>query len=201
MTTKTVFSFDPLTRHYIGPLTLDESDRCQVAGDWHVPGNCLEVAPPDAPQGTFVVENAGAWELRQYRGSDVVDPVAPVTVPLIVPTVREQVIALTARVQAELDAQAVTYRFDNLADAISYADDQTVPLYFAQGQAFRALRGKVWPMVEAWMDEVLAGTKPVPEWAELQAAMPLIDAAQIDAIVAATEPETAPATKPRKAKK
>lgn len=63
---KTVYAFDALTRRYTGPVHLDNSDRCQITGEWHVPGNCLDVEPPAfVADGQALFESAGQWERRE----------------------------------------------------------------------------------------------------------------------------------------
>lgn len=65
-TTKTVYAFDALTRRYTGQVQLDDSDRCQITGEWHIPGNCLEVEPPAfVADGQALFERSGQWERRE----------------------------------------------------------------------------------------------------------------------------------------
>lgn len=63
---KTVYAFDALTRRYTGQVELDDSDRCQITGEWHIPGNCLEAEPPAfVADGQALFESAGQWERRE----------------------------------------------------------------------------------------------------------------------------------------
>jgi hypothetical protein len=50
----------------------------------------------------------------------------------------------TRMVQAHLDAQARAMGYDDIATAITYADEPAVPQYQAEGQALRAWRSKCW---------------------------------------------------------
>lgn len=74
---KTVYAFDPQTRQYAGPVHLDDSDRCQITGQWHTPGNCLEVEPPAfVADGQALFESGGQWERRELpetRKSEAAD--------------------------------------------------------------------------------------------------------------------------------
>lgn len=59
---KTVYAFDALSHRYAGPVHLDDSDRCQITGEWHIPGNCLEVEPPAfVADGQALFESDGRW--------------------------------------------------------------------------------------------------------------------------------------------
>ncbi|MGO4302270.1 hypothetical protein [Cupriavidus sp. RAF12] len=65
-------------------------------------------------------------------------------------------------IQAYMDAKAREYHYDSLSAVVSYADEPAVPKFQREGRAFRAWRSLVWEKAYAYLDEVNAGTKPIP---------------------------------------
>jgi hypothetical protein len=53
-------------------------------------------------------------------------------------------LAMVIEVQRILDAQARDWGYDNMASAVSYAEEPAVPRYQAEGRALRAWRSAVW---------------------------------------------------------
>jgi len=47
---------------YIAAITLDDSDKCPITGNYLIPGGCIETAPPDAKDDCDRVWNGTAWE-------------------------------------------------------------------------------------------------------------------------------------------
>lgn len=86
----------------------------------------------------------------------------PIT-PYIAPNVTmEQIIAeVTTATQTRLDAWARTNNYDGILSACTYATS-TVAKFAKEGQAAVDLRDATWSMLYAFMDEVQAGTKPMP---------------------------------------
>jgi len=76
MKIKIVHQFDPETRLYLGPFTLDDTDLSPLEEDVHlIPGDCLEQSPPAAPDGFRVVAEGNTWALVAIP--PVVPPPAP----------------------------------------------------------------------------------------------------------------------------
>lgn len=78
--------------------------------------------------------------------------------------------ALLRAVQRHIDAQARALGYDDVAAAVSYADEPAVARYQAEGQALRAWRSKVWEAALA-----AQGSVKTPE--DLLATLPIFDAA------------------------
>lgn len=113
MSTKTVYTFHPVTLAYAGPLDLsaDRGDMDPMEpGRWLVPGGCLEIAPPEVPAGQYAAAEAGAWVLRDIP----LEPEAPQPEPL---TAEQRIAALLRHVDAHLNAGAAIRRYDSIVTA------------------------------------------------------------------------------------
>ena len=64
METKTVYSYDN-DGNYLSAVILDKTDRSPISGRWQIPGNCTEVAPPEAGEGKKAVWDGGRWVLEE----------------------------------------------------------------------------------------------------------------------------------------
>jgi hypothetical protein len=79
---------------------------------------------------------------------------------------------LTAFVQNYLDAKAQERGYDNIFTAVTYAEEESVPQFQAEGRAFRQWRSQVWARCYQLMVEVQASMRPVPTEEELIAELP-----------------------------
>ncbi|QDJ52796.1 hypothetical protein [Bordetella hinzii] len=77
-----------------------------------------------------------------------------------------------ALVQKHMDDAARARRYDNIAAAITYADEASVPRFQAEGRAFRAWRSLVWDTCYRILDQVKAGEREIPTDDELLAELP-----------------------------
>lgn len=80
--------------------------------------------------------------------------------------------AMLASVQRHVDHVAQGLGYDNIATAVTYADEPAVPLFEAQGKALRAWRSHVWASCMATLKAVAAGSVVVPSAADLIASLP-----------------------------
>lgn len=92
--------------------------------------------------------------VKQENGSFA--PAVPPT-----PTPEQIIASLTAQIQKRLDDFAKTRNYDGILSACTYATS-TVPKFAAEGQYCVQARDATWAAGYALMDEVLAGTRPVP---------------------------------------
>lgn len=164
MNTKTVHAYDAASRLYMGPVVLDESDLSPLEpGVFLIPGNCLEAQPPAPEPGKVIAELRGAWVLLEA-------PAAPEPAPEAAPVVEhtppaassetppvEQPLTLEQQVQRHMELTAKAWGYDSLMGGISYADEESVPLYAAQGRALRAWRSKVWEAFYGLQAKLAAG--------------------------------------------
>ncbi|QDJ35821.1 hypothetical protein CBR67_03675 [Bordetella hinzii] len=77
-----------------------------------------------------------------------------------------------ALVQKYMDDAARALRYDSIANAITYADEPSVPKFQAEGRAFRAWRSLVWDTCYRILDQVKAGEREIPTDDELLAELP-----------------------------
>lgn len=89
------------------------------------------------------------------------------------PTADQIIAALTAAVQAHLDATARTRNYDGILSLCSYAAS-TSPKFGPEGLAGVAWRDAVWEACYAILADVQAGSRAVPTANELLAALPVM---------------------------
>ena len=65
-------------------------------------------------------------------------------------------------IQNTLDTAAIAARYENIASAVSYAEEPAVPKFQNEGIAFRAWRSKVWAYAYEQLALVLAGVREQP---------------------------------------
>ncbi|MEN4917583.1 hypothetical protein ABE485_02840 [Achromobacter spanius] len=88
-----------------------------------------------------------------------------------VPTRQEMLLHKRVVVQAHLDSQAMSLGYDDMATAISYADEPAVPQFRIEGAALREWRSLVWER----FSELMVGPgdgEQIPSDAELIASLP-----------------------------
>ena len=195
--TKTVFSYDPVSRAYMRAIALDEGDLSPADlanGDlvWLIPGNCLESEPPVTPEGKYVAEEKGGWVLRDIP--KVVTPEVPEHEPEPTEvTLEMKIAALEALVEAGLNAQARAWRYKTIDTAVSYAEEKAVPKFWAEGRMFRKLRSLTYARCYEILAQYMAGEIEEPTAETLPAMLPLPDAQTCAAEQAVLEAEIAAA--------
>lgn len=169
---KIVYAYHPETGAFAGEVKLNDSDKCQLTGEWLVPGNCLEKSPPAVIESERVVHAYGHWEVRPV--------LAPVIAPTPAPT-REMLIAdLENEVERDLEAQARALGYASADRLVSFADEWSVPKYVGEARGFRRMRSLTWAkffMLIAETDE----RGEVPTIEAIRAELPTLDHAYIAA--------------------
>jgi len=89
--------------------------------------------------------------------------------PLTAEQIQEYKVSL---VQSHMDNAARCLRYDSIANAITYAEEPSVPKFQKEGQAFRAWRSLVWEKCYEILGEVESGQRAVPTDDELLAELP-----------------------------
>ena len=117
-----------------------------------MPERSTPTKPPKLT-GTQVARWTGSgWE--KLAAAPEIDP--------YVPTAEEVAKAYELAVQARLDAAAIAARYDNIATAVSYAEEPAVPKFQRDGKAFRAWRSLVWAYAYEQLAAVKAGERTQP---------------------------------------
>jgi hypothetical protein len=94
--------------------------------------------------------------------------------PADAPTPEQQIAANTGAIQAELDRQAQAQGYDNIVSACSYAAQASGEPFQAEGAAFLSWRSAVWMHAYDVLQQVQAGTQPMPTPAEAVTQMPAL---------------------------
>lgn len=84
------------------------------------------------------------------------------------PTVEQYRVAI----QQYMDAAAQSAGYDDIASAVTYAEEPAVPKFQVEGQAFRAWRSLCWAYSYGLLAEVNAGARPIPAEADVLAGLP-----------------------------
>ena len=64
---KVVYAFNLLTGEYVGPKTLDNTDRSPISGAWQIPCNMVEVTPPEIPEDHKCIWDGTQWILKEVE--------------------------------------------------------------------------------------------------------------------------------------
>ena len=118
-------------------------------------------------------EESRSYQLYHQATAGEFGTVAPYSPPALTPEQKNKAIA--DMVQAHLDATAQVYGFDDIRNAVSYADEPAVPSFQTHGLALRAWRSLVWQKCYAVLAQVEAGEIVEPSGAELMAMLPTLN--------------------------
>lgn len=107
------------------------------------------------------------------KKSMLLGPGTPVTIADVEADTIDRVIELAKQhVQDLLDGFARQKGYDHLERAINYMNS-SVPEYAADAQIANAKRDQTWPALYTYLNEILAGTKPIPtRVSDIEAVMP-----------------------------
>lgn len=150
------YSYEPVTGIYCGPVVVDESPM--EPGVYLLPAFSTDQQPP-ATQPNEIARfdrETGAWSVLP------IEPAAPVEAEAPFQSVDSRTARMRAAVQAHADLTAQAYDFDDIGEAVTYADEPAVPRYQVQGKAFRAWRSVLWNAFDSLLAEINAGVAPVP---------------------------------------
>lgn len=75
-------------------------------------------------------------------------------------------------VQMHMDAAAKRHGYDNIMTAVSYAEENAVPKFQAEGQAFRAWRSLCWAYCYAQLEAVMTQARAQPTVEDFVAELP-----------------------------
>jgi hypothetical protein len=94
-------------------------------------------------------------------------------VPVHIPTQEEIYQDFVSKIQKRLDDFAKTRSYDGILSLCSYATSKDAK-FSAEGQLGVNLRDATWAKGYELLDEVKAGTRPIPTWEELEALLPVL---------------------------
>lgn len=162
MSSKVVSQLDA-DGYFLWPTLADESPL--EPGVFLPPGGCVDVEPPEVPDGKRARFVDGSFLLE-----DIPVPPPPPTLP---PPSPEDVAANISRVvQERLDAFAREREYDDIKSLVTYAGD-TDPTLNAEGTLGKQLRSQTWVKMKQIQMEVLAGLRPMPvSIADIEAELP-----------------------------
>ena len=165
---KTVYAFDAFTSAFAGPVELDESDLSPLEeGVFLVPGNCLEVAPPAAPDGSWPYAMDGGWQMRPL-------PVEPEAEQPPAPTFEQRAAALLASVDAHLNKAAQARGYDDRNTFYMRAAVPASPFY-PEGLVFATWMDAVYAKCYEVIAVVQSGAMAEPTQEQLLALLPVLN--------------------------
>lgn len=193
------YIFDAKTKEYLfsaeaatDPLESEQQDKAVYLLSAHA----TFVAPDTAPDGYVNVWNGSAWEqVQDNRNTDYWLPEDTWQSPARTMTelgplpegallekpekpqsviVEEMYQDFVSNIQARLDDFAKTRNYDGILSLCSYATSLN-DKFKAEGQYGVEARDATWAKGYALLDEVLAGTRQVPTWEEVEAELPVLE--------------------------
>ncbi|MCP1500654.1 hypothetical protein J2Y86_005361 [Pseudomonas migulae] len=99
----------------------------------------------------------------------------PVLVDLPPPTEQQLIAEFTNTVQNWMDSSAQRFGYDDIGNAITYAEEPAVPKFQREGQAFRAWRSACWEFCYAQLAAVKSGERAMLTPQDLVAELPLLE--------------------------
>jgi hypothetical protein len=131
-----------------------------------IPADSVEIADEE-----YEALKAGNAAGKRIVADENGRPVLSDPPPLTPAQIEAQKVAV---VQKHMDDAARALRYDSIANAVTYAEESSVPKFQAEGQAFRAWRSMVWDKCYSILAEVQAGTRDIPTDEELIAELPAL---------------------------
>lgn len=167
----TVYYYDQHSKAYTDFGPADPNPRSP--GEPLIPFSSTTIEPPVFAAGTqMAFFRDYAWVVEDLPPAPP-EPGAPSTPESIEPTFEERLKALQDVVQNQLDAIARAYGYDDIASAVTYAEEPAVPKFQQEGQALRAWRSLVWAACYELLGQVQRGERGEPTAAELVTALPV----------------------------
>lgn len=171
---KTVYSYDTVSGALQGLVELNDGDRSPLEPEvWLLPAGTTAVVPPTPVPGWITTWTGTEWTLRADPRPPLPDPdnTTPSTEP---PSLDDLAEAYRDAVQAHMDARARSLGYDDIRNAVTYAEEPSVPRFQEEGRAFRAWRSLVWEHCYALFDRVKAGQALIPTHEALFAGLPVL---------------------------
>lgn len=172
-----IYSYHPTTGAYLCEAVADYYDL--QPGVPVIPAWATPVPPPATADGQIAVFSGEAWSVVDLPAEPA--PGAPPELEPVELTFEERLKVLQSAVQLHLDVTAKSFGYDDIASAVSYAEEPAVPKFQLEGKALRAWRSLVWATCYELLNQVQNGELDEPALPELIAALPGFDAPEIPA--------------------
>lgn len=156
-----IFNYDRETLIFIGEGTADPDPM--VPGGWLIPA-CATLKEPTKPSlipvgsAEFFSREKGGWVIKPIQAGK--SDVAVAEKQLL--TLPQRMMAMRQALVEHCNVVAASFGFDDMADAVSYAEEPAVPEFQRRGKALRAWRSLVWAAFEEIERAALAGEKSSP---------------------------------------
>lgn len=137
-----------------------------ISAHSEIPSDAVEVSQSLFHQ--TIDETDGVWKIDRKTGEIAKHPFPPPPPP----TPAEIEAAKVAIVQRHMDEAAQALRYDDIATAVTYADEPSIPKFQAEGQAFRAWRSLVWAKCYEILADVQDGKRDIPTDEDLISELP-----------------------------
>lgn len=165
MNSKVVSQLD-VDGYFLCPTLADESPL--ETGIFLPPGGCVDVEPPQVPEGKRARFVDGAFVLEDI-------PMPPAPQPDPPPTPEQIAVRISNAVQDRLDAFARTREYTNMVSLVSYAGDDD-PQQNAEGSYGKAVRSATWVKMKQIRKDVLTGKRAMPtSIADIEADLPKLE--------------------------
>lgn len=153
-----IYNYDRITGVFVGRSDADPSPI--EPGKFLIPAFSTHKEPPSAQDGKAPVFNTrtGDWEMVDVKAPASQEQIA--VQALTEPTSIVQF--LRARLAVHINQVALVHDFDSIDEAVSYADEPSVPRYQALGRALRAWRSIIWAAFETLESQIKLGEIPPP---------------------------------------
>lgn len=172
------YAFDPKTRAYLGITHADPSPR--ERGEFIAPAFATLVAPPELKAGQLAILDA---DDKTWRVVDLPpEAIAAAEEAAAEMTIQAKIEQWRKWTRERLDAIARAAAFDSMDEAVSYAEEPSVPRYQILGRALRNFRSLTWAAFDS-LESTVRASGPAP--ADRQALDATLPAFQI--------PDTSPA--------
>lgn len=136
---------------------------------------------PPAEELAAISENEHAALLRGQQAGQLIEADEngrPVLVDPPAPDADQLLQLYTGVVQAHMDSAAQQRGYDDLASAVTYAEEPAVPKFQAEGRAFRRWRSECWAFCYALLDRVATGELSPPALDKLPSLLPALELEQ-----------------------
>lgn len=153
--------------YFVCAVSADESPL--EPGVFLIPGGAIDILPPKE----IKVDKRYRIDKDGWLEEDIPKPEPkPEPEPLTPEQIKAGKVWL---VQFHMDSAAREFGYDDISNAITYAEEPAVPKFQEEGRAFRSWRSLVWKRCYEIFDEVSGGSREIPTDEELLSEIPKLE--------------------------